>query len=196
MYIDSYKMIKDAVDNMFFINVHKKNSVALIGFGPHSKRIYLNYFKKHKSELALFIELESDHNFVRDYLDYNGFKNTKIFSISDELKYADKLPKEIESNLLAVCKTLDITHIIIATEPKAHNMYLIKFALKNNINVLTDKPITVTKNMTSLHSINKVKKQYYDILNLAKESNADCKVMCQRQYHRGYDYVKNINRNC
>ena len=73
-------------------------------------------------------------------------------------------------------------------------MYL-EFALKNNINVLTDKPITVTKNMTSLKSIEKVRKQYYDILELAKHSKGACKVMCQRQYHKGYEKIKEVLTN-
>ena len=170
---------------------NNKISVALIGLGPHSKRIYLNYFKKHKINLALLVELEFKKEYVRNYLNDNGFKNTKIFTIQDGMKDNEYLDEEISSNLLAVCKTLEISHIVISTEPKAHNMY-IYFALKNNIDVLTDKPITVTKNMISKKSIDKVRNQYYDILDLANNSKAMCKVMCQRQYHRGYEYVKKI----
>ena len=166
-------------------------NVALVGIGPHAKRIYLNYFKKHRANLTLVVELNSQKEIIRKYLDENDFKNTKIFTIDDSLKDDDHLPQEISSNLLAVCTTLDITHIIISTEPKAHFMYL-EFALKNDINVLTDKPITVTKNMTSLNSIKKVRKQYYEILELAKHSKGSCKVMCQRQYHRGYEKIKEI----
>jgi len=46
--------------------------------------------------------------------------------------------------------------------------------------------------MTSKKNIDKVRDQYYDILKLAENSKADCKVMCQRQYHRGYEKVKKI----
>lgn len=169
----------------------KKQNIALIGLGPHAKRIYLNYFRKHKTNFALLVDLKSNKNYAKNYLNENGFKNTKIFTIDDTLKDKDLLPKDVESNLLSVCETLEISHIIIATEPKAHNMYL-HFALENHFDVLTDKPITVTKNMTSLRSIEKVRKQYYDILNLANQSNAMCKVMCQRQYHRGYEYIKTL----
>ena len=170
---------------------NKKQNIALIGLGPHSKRIYLNYFKKHNTNFALLVDLDSKRQEVRDYLDNNGFKSTRIFTLSDTIKDNDLLPKDIESNLLAVCKTLEISHIIISTEPKAHNMY-IHFALENNFDVLTDKPITVTKNMTSLRSIEKVRKQYYDILDLANNTDVMCKVMCQRQYHKGYEYIKKI----
>jgi len=166
-------------------------NIALVGIGPHAKRIYLNYFKKHKVNLKLVVELESHKQETRNYLDNNGFKTTNIFTIDDRFKDDEHLPSNISSDLYAVCRTLEITHLIISTEPKGHFMYL-EFALKHDINVLTDKPITVTKNMTSLSSINKVRKQYYEILNLAETSKASCKVMCQRQYHRGYEKIKNL----
>ena len=168
-----------------------RRNIALIGLGPHAKRIYLHHIRKHKENLSLVVGLESKREIIRTYLDENNFKNTKIFCISDEYKDNLLLPEEVASNLLAVMRTLEITHIFISTEPKAHNMY-IRFALENNFNVLTDKPITVVKNMTSIKSINKVRKQYYDILKIAKNTKSDCKVMCQRQYHRGYEYVKKI----
>jgi len=159
-----------------------RRNIALIGIGPHAKRIYLHHIKKHRENLELVVELESERSNIRKYLDENGFKNTKIFCIPDKFKDNLELPNDLENNLLAVMKTLDITHIFISTEPKAHNMY-VKFALKHNINVLTDKPITVVKNMTSKKSIDKVREQYYDILKLAENSKSECKIMCQRQYH-------------
>lgn len=166
-------------------------NIVLVGIGPHAKRIYLPYFKKKKVNLALVIELESKKNEIKKYLDENGFKNTKIFTINDKYKNNEHLSKIISSNLLAICETLEISHFIIATEPKAHYMYL-EFALKNDFNVLTDKPISVVENMTSLRSIEKVRKQYYEILKLAKNSKGGCKVMCQRQYHKGYEKIKEI----
>lgn len=166
-------------------------NVCLVGMGPHAKRIHLNYFKKKKINLALLVELESNKKASRNYLDKNGFKDTKIFAVPDKYKDNEHLPNDLANNLIAICNLFEITHMIISTEPKAHYMYL-EFALKNNINVLTDKPITVNKNMTSMKSINKVRKQYYDILKMASESTAVCKVMCQRQYHRGYELIKKI----
>ena len=166
-------------------------NVALVGVGPHAKRIYLNYLKKHRVNLSFIVELDSQKDNVRKYLDENGFKNTKIFTIDDKFRDAEHLPEDTASNLLAVCKTFEITHLIISTEPKAHFMYL-ELALKNNINVLTDKPITVVKNMTNLSSIEKIRKQYYELIELAKKSTGTCKVMCQRQYHKGYEKIKEV----
>lgn len=166
-------------------------NVVLVGIGPHAKRIYLNYFKKHRVNLPLVVDIESKRNEIRKYLDENNFKNTKIFTVSDEIKDMKHLPKEVSSNFASICKIFEITHLIISTEPKAHYMY-IEFALKNDINVLTDKPISVTKDMTNLKSIGEVRKQYYEILELSKQSKVSCKVMCQRQYHKGYEIIKDI----
>ena len=166
-------------------------NVALVGLGPHAKRIYINYLKKHKIKLELIIELHSQKRKTKEYLEKNGFKNTKIFTIDDTLKDNKHLPNNIYSNLKTICEVLNITHLIIATEPKAHFMY-IEFGLKNDLKVLTDKPIVVTKNMTSLKSIEKVRKQYYEILKLEKESKGTCYVMCQRQYHKGYEEIKKV----
>lgn len=190
-------LIQEAMDRSFELYAEERRkketdrNIALIGIGPHAKRIYLHHIKKHKENLSLVVELESERNNVRKYLNENGFKNTKIFCVPDKFKDNLELPEDIASNLLAVMNTLEISHIFISTEPKAHNMY-VRFALQNNINVLTDKPITVVKNMTSKKNIDKVRDQYYDILKLAENSKADCKVMCQRQYHRGYEKVKKI----
>lgn len=187
------ELIKAHLDKNFFKKKKeiKKPCVALVGVGPHARRIYLNYFKKHRIDLSLVIELDSKRGEIKKFLSNNKFKSTKVFTIPDSMKDFEHLSLDLSNQLLAVCDTLEITHIIIATEPKAHFMYL-EFALKNNINVLTDKPISVVENMTSLNSIRKVRDQYYQILDLANKSTASCKVMCQRQYHRGYEEVKKV----
>ena len=56
-------------------------NIALIGIGPHAKRIYLHYFKKKKVNLELVVDLESEKDNIRKYLDENGFKKTKIFTM-------------------------------------------------------------------------------------------------------------------
>lgn len=168
-----------------------RKNILLVGLGPHSKRIYLNYFKKHHVNLAVVVDIESNKENVRNYLDKNGFKSSEIFCIPDKYKDNEHLPDDISNKLVNVCKKNKITNIIVSTEPKGHYMYL-EFALKHNIDVLTDKPITAQKNMTNLRSIKKIRRQYYEILDMAKNSKAMCNVMCQRQYHRGYEYIKKL----
>jgi len=170
-----------------------KKNVALIGLGPHSKRIYINYFKKHNLVPSLLIDLDSNKDYVKKYLVENNFEDTIIWTLPDKYKDYEELPSDIFLELKKICSDLSITHIISSTEPKAHNMYL-KFALENNINILSDKPITVVKGMDKLENIEKIKSQYINLINLYKNSTAKCNIMCQRQYHRGYIYIKNLLR--
>ena len=166
-------------------------NIMLIGLGPHSKRIYMNYFKNHNIEPKILVDLESNKETIKKYLIENGYANTILWTLSDKYKDCENLPEKEYKELLNLCKKQNVNYIISSTEPKAHNMYL-QFALKNNINILSDKPITVVKNMKSIESINKVKEQFDNLLLLYKDSNCKCNIMCQRQHHRGYVFIKNL----
>ena len=66
-------------------------NIALIGIGPHAKRIYLHYFKKKKVNLELVVDLESQKENVRKYLDENGIKGairTRLEQTENALSYA------------------------------------------------------------------------------------------------------------
>ena len=169
------------------------NNIMLVGLGPHSKRIYMNYFKKHNIEPKVLVDLESNLESIKKYLKENNFLNTLVWCLPDKYKDYEELPKEYEEELKKVCSSNNITHIISSTEPKAHNMYLV-FALKNNIHILSDKPITVLKGMDKLENIKKVRDQYYNLLKLynKKECTCFCKIMCQREFHKGYKYIKEL----
>ena len=167
------------------------NNIMLVGLGPHSKRIYINYLKNHNLDLKILIDLSSNYENVCKYLHNLGFTNTKVWCLPDKYKDEERLPKKYEKQLQKICQDNNITHIISSTEPKAHNMYL-NFALDNNINILSDKPITVVKGMDELENIKKVRQQYYNLLKKYNKSKCSCKIMCQRQYHHGYNYIKTI----
>lgn len=166
-------------------------NVMLIGLGPHSKRIYINYFLKHHIELKILVDLESKYQEINEYIRQKQLLNTKIWCLPDIYKDKEKLPSKYAKELKQIITENKITHIVLSTEPKAHNMYL-NFALDNNINILSDKPITVAKYMNKIENIEKIRNQYYDLLSKYNKDNCTCKIMCQRQYHKGYIYIKNI----
>lgn len=166
-------------------------NIMLVGLGPHSKRIYMNYFKNHSIIPKILVDLESNKEYVRKYLDDNGYSDTIVWTLPDTYKDYETLPEQEYNSLLKLCKENEINYIISSTEPKAHNMYL-QFALKNDINILSDKPITVVKGMDKIENIKKVKQQYEELLKLYQDSNCKCNIMCQRQYHRGYIFIKKL----
>ena len=169
-------------------------NMMLVGLGPLSKKIYIKIIKKYKLNLSVLVEVESNYESVKNYLEANGFSNTEIWLLPDEYKYEEELPSEYEHKLKEICNEYNITHIINSTEPKSHHMYL-KFALKNNINILSDKPITAVKGMEKIENIEKVRKQYYELLELYKNCTCNCKIMCQREYNKGYMYVFELLSN-
>ncbi len=169
-------------------------NIMLVGLGPHSKRIYINYFKKHNVSLKVVVDLKSNYDIILDYLKTSGFSDTLVWCLPDRYRDNELLPDKYAKELKKICDQNNITHIVSSTEAKAHNMYL-NFALDNNINILSDKPITVVRGMNELANIKKVRDQYYKLVKKYDKSKCSCKIMCQRQYHRGYIYIKNLLRD-
>jgi len=174
---------------MQVVNLPKKLNIVVVGIGPHSKRTYLNFFEKYKICPKLIIELESEKENVSAFILEKGW-NSILFTIPAEYKDALVLPKQYQNQLDIICKEKEITHAIIATEPKGHLMYLDYF-LSKKIHTLTDKPIVVFDNMLEFANIKKLRDSYYRLLQSGNK-NTVCKVLCQRNFHKGYEYIRNL----
>ena len=168
--------------------------IILIGLGPHAKRIYMNLFKKYKIKLEILVDLESKRSEIIEYLNKNDFKVTKLFLFDDNTKDNLISPENKANELKKLLKENEIKYAIISTEPKAHFAYT-KFFLENSINILLDKPITSPINTN--HDINQAKKIKEEYLELCKlyekqKSKIKCIIQCQRRFHEGFIYVKNL----
>jgi len=171
------------------IKNYKKN-IVLVGLGPHSKRMYLNFFKKYSFEPKLIVDIDSKETEIKNYLNEKGF-SSKVFLIPNEFKNLPKLPKEIAEKLKLKIKELNITHAIISTEPKAHLQYL-RFFLNLDINIFTDKPITAPKEVSTNKT--QAKKIWYDYNELLTKyldngQKHQFEIQCQRRFHPGYLYA-------
>lgn len=168
--------------------------IILIGLGPHAKRIYINLLKKYQINLCILVDLKSKEVEIKNYLDLNGFKNTELFLINDSYKDLTSLPEDISINLKHLVKLNEIKYAIISTEPKAHFMYA-KFFLENDINILLDKPITAPINCNSdVKQAKKIKEEYDELCKLyeAKKNKIHFMIQCQRRFHEGFIYIKNL----
>jgi len=171
-----------------------KNNIVLIGLGPHAKRIYINFIKKHSLNLKLIIDLKSNKLNILDYLKEENLSYVKTYFVDDLYANSKELPKEIKKELKIIFKELKITDGIISTEPKAHFAYA-SFLIKNNINILMDKPITSPCNvLNNISDAKKIEKEYLKLLNMYKkhQDKMTFSIQCQRRYHVGYLYVKKI----
>ena len=167
------------------------NNICLVGIGLHCKRIYVGYCRKYKIKPSLIIELESFKPTLEKYLKEFNWEDIPVYYISNGIRDNRILPYFTARNLSNLVKKLNITNAIISTEPKGHFMWC-KFFMENDIDVLVDKPITVYKDMLSMKSINQLSKDYNTLLKIQKKHNVQCKVMCQRIYHLGYMYVRDL----
>lgn len=170
-----------------------EKNIVLVGLGPHAKRIYMNLFKKYNMFPKLIIDLDINEHDIMKYLSDNDFHNIKLFLIPSKYRDSKHLPIAIESDLKKIISELKIEYSIISTEPKAHLMYS-EFFIKNNINILMDKPITAPKNVFTISGANMIENEYKYLcdLYLKNKDNINFIIQCQRRFHIGYQFVKNV----
>ena len=168
-------------------------NIVLIGLGPHAKRIYMNLMKKHNVLPKLIVDLKNMEQKVLDYLKKEEMIIDTYF-VPDQESNNLELSELIKKDLILLFKKYNIKYAIISTEPKAHFAYA-KFLLDQNINILMDKPITsplyVFKNIENSKKIeeeyNILKEKYKE-----KKESINFTIQCQRRFHAGYNYVKNL----
>lgn len=164
----------------------------MIGWGPHATRTYSNFFKKYQFEPRVVVDLESQRERVQTELKIFGF-NTAVETIPDKEKDFNVLSLETKKKFEDICSKYEITHVIIAPEPKAHYAYMDYFVEKK-VHMLVEKPIVAPPNFYTIEDAQKAKDQFYDILSRQKP-NTQCKVMCQRKMNRGYRTVLSLARD-
>lgn len=167
-------------------------STILIGLGPFAKKNYFNFFKKHRFYPKCIIELESKESDINQFLKTFQFE-IPYFLIPDKCKDMDTLPEEQCRKLLEVINQYQVTHAIIATEPKGHLAYL-DFLIGKGIHTLVEKPLTATHNCSYLlQAAEKIEEDYFSLLRKIENSptnNLQVVLQCQRRYHHIYVFVQ------
>lgn len=143
----------------------------------------------------MLIDLKSKKEEIEEYLKENEIK-TELFLIDDSFKDYTFLPEDISDILERKIRKKGINYAIISTEPKGHFMYA-KFFLQNEINILLDKPITSPINCNNdINQTNKIKEEYDELCQLyeRKKDKIHFTIQCQRRFHEGFIYIKNLLR--
>ncbi len=168
----------------------------LVGLGPHAKRIYYPFLEKHGARfdirLKLLIELENQSKQVTAFLRERVLQPEKVVYLpnNNTNRMGAALDGVAQKELDSLIQREKIDGIIISTEPKAHKIYA-EWALKKNITVLMDKPITAPLYpSTDIQSAHKIYQDYLDLEKLLKKSSAKCYVTCQRRNHKGYVFIR------
>lgn len=166
----------------------RHNNILIIGFGHHSKRIHFPIIESLVDAsvvglVDLDISNESIVNFFRQ-------KERSIQSLFFKSKDNFNLDK-----LTAFAKDLNVTSVVISTDPDSHCDYA-KWALVHGYSVLLDKPVHTEKN--AAHNIDAAKaihQEYASLLAVYEESKKNfpylaCEVLSQRRHHPAYKLVK------
>ena len=119
--------------------------------------------------------------------------SVQTYFVNDE-SVSDELCLDDEKKLDELVKNTKCNAVIISTEPLSHFKYTI-WALKNNLHILLDKPITTEVNVST--DLIKAKKLYLDYKKIEskyreklKNNNLVFILQAQRRFHSGFQYVK------
>ncbi len=167
-------------------------NTLLIGLGPFAKNHYFNFFKKHRFYPKCIIELESKGDEIKQFLEYSQLEISFLL-IPDRLKDVESLPEEQCREILVMINKYQITHAIIATEPKGHFAYL-NLLIEKGIHTLVEKPLTAPLCCSySLQAAEKIEEDYFTLLHkIEKSPTNDLQVVlqCQRRCHPIYEFVQ------
>ena len=165
--------------------------ICLVGLGPHAKRIYYRYIVHEVTGGSLMfdslIELSSRKVDVDEFFLDKEIKPTHIvFADETHQRNPEVLDPHVQASLNKAIDEKRIQCAIVATEPKAHKIY-IDYFLKHNIPVLTDKPLTAP--VGSNYDINSAEKIFSDAVELSDLSTkykTPLYVQVQRREHPAY----------
>lgn len=165
-------------------------NILLIGLGYHAKRIYfpiLQELQEKKTINQIFaVDLKSQEKIIRDYLLEK--KNLNVQLLFFDKPQNDKLDKSTERELNSIIKKNKISGVVISTEPLAHMVYA-RWALKNRLSVLMDKPVSTYKWIIRNEKYGKqLIADYNELIQLYKKAKKDnpqivFALMAQRRSH-------------
>lgn len=185
----SYPCYSRQIESLFM----EKINTLIIGVGYHARRVYVPALAKSRQGcLVAGFDIESQRENIESYLHSCKISIPCYYTyntcISDRLN-------EYERNILnRIIKKHSIQAVIISTEPLAHLKY-IKWALRQNLHVLVDKPLTTEIGVSDCEA--KAQKIFRDYEDIERTYRGKCNsgslvfmVQAQRRFHPGFICVK------
>ena len=111
--------------------------VAIIGLGPHNRRIYYPQLERRNIVVALVIDIEGQRESVEGFLQGRRLQPEQVVYIPTEARDDPTMHPTAAAALQAARDRFD--GIIISSEPSSHQPYL-RWALEHGVPALIDKP--------------------------------------------------------
>lgn len=176
-------------------------NILLVGLGYHAKRIYYPSLcklqdKKRVGDIFI-VDLKSKKIDILQFLEENNGGDIKTLFVGKNSITGGNLNKNTENLLTELVHKNKIDGVIISTEPLAHMVYA-RWAMKNNLSVLMDKPISTHKWVSTSLKAAELLVSDYDELSLmyrkAKKKNRGIvfSLMAQRRYHTAFRKVRSL----
>lgn len=172
----------------------KNANILLIGCGPHAKRVYLPILKEMQRQnvyLKAVVEINDKKDDVTNVIS-KDFENVELLFISPfQKQFTHKIPNETLKALNNLVIKHNINGVIIATDPLHHIQYAI-WAMKHNLHILMDKPIsTYSKVANSIKQSKQIEQDYKILMSYYKDDYAFI-INAQRRFLPQFDIVQNF----
>ena len=172
-----------------------KRNIVVIGLGPHAQACQYRFLEGlHRRgtplRVRLLVELQDRVADVEQYLQDKSLQPDQLFA----LPLTDRTNPEIHPQLLAYLEQIKrtIDGVLVCTEPKSHKKYIL-WALQNNIDVLTDKPLTAA--LLNEQGPQQIYQDFLDIEEALKKSTARLCLLTNKRVHAAYQAVYNHVRD-
>ena len=123
--------------------------------------------------------------------------NCRTYFIEKKHLTYSKLHSVVEKKLDEFVNEYNIKGVIISTEPLTHVMYS-KWALKNNLSILLDKPVSTYQGVSTNASLaKKILQDYDDLAKVYKhKTTISFTLMAQRRFHPAFKKIKSLIEDC
>ena len=161
--------------------------VAIIGLGPHNRRIYYPQLERRSIVVALVIDIEGQRESVEGFLQGRRLQPEQVVYIPTEARDDPTMHPTAAAALQAARDRFD--GIIISSEPSSHQPYL-RWALEHGVPALIDKPPIIPAPFAlTAEAAKRIIIEFDEVLALAEASPASVAVTVQRRAHPGYKFV-------
>ena len=170
-------------------------NIMLIGCGPHAKRVYVPKLKEIESEFGIklkaIVELKEKQEDILTFAS-KYFENINYFFVDKfEKNFKQSLPEKVENRLNSIIAKENINSVIIATDPLNHMQYAL-WALKHNLHILMDKPISTYDNISNNVEQAEQLKKDYELLVESYSGDKAFIVNAQRRFLPQFQIVQDL----
>ncbi|MGZ3458077.1 MAG: Gfo/Idh/MocA family protein [Archangium sp.] len=170
--------------------------IAIIGMGPHARRVYVPALQRLRErfgvEVVLAVDVKAKEDEVRSFFAARDLHPEFLFVEP----FQQRMPEEVRSFLGRAARREPLDGVIIATEPLSHRAYA-EWALEERLHILMDKPVTTRENAAvDLRQAVGIFGDYEALLSaygrLQKEKQTLFSINVQRRFHPGFQQVREL----